>query len=54
MKAALALFVLAGLAGLALGVAGVYLLAGPGWALVAGSVAMLSVAAFIRKGLTSA
>lgn len=38
-------------AGLCLIVAGVYVLVGNGWALLAGGVALLMVAGFIRKGL---
>lgn len=54
MKTALTLFVLAVLCGLGLAVAGVYLLAGLGWSLIAGSVGMLAIAGFIRQGLISA
>lgn len=51
LKAALYLFVMAALAGLCLIAAGVFLLAGLGWALVAGGVCLLVCAAFIRSGL---
>ncbi|MFW8566161.1 hypothetical protein [Orrella sp. 11846] len=54
MKTALTLFILSGLLGLALAVAGVYLLAGSGWALIAGAVSSLLISGFIRRGLISA
>lgn len=53
MNMPLLIFVLSALAGLLLAVAGVYMLSGPGWALIAGAVALLLVAAFVRKGLIS-
>jgi hypothetical protein len=39
------------LAAVALGITGVYILAGSGWALIAGSVASLFGAAFLRHGM---
>lgn len=51
LKAALYLFVTAALAGLCLISAGVYVLAGLGWALVAGGACLLVCAAFLRAGL---
>lgn len=51
MKAALYLFVAAALAGLCAITAGVLVLAGLGWALVAGGTCLLVCAAFIRAGL---
>ncbi|NGR09387.1 hypothetical protein G5B41_17745 [bacterium SGD-2] len=51
MKAALYLFVTAALAGLCLIAIGVFVLAGLGWALVAGGACLLVCAAFIRAGL---
>lgn len=51
MTIALALFLLTSAGGLALLVAGVYLLAGLGWAFLAGGVCMLCAAAFLRAGM---
>lgn len=45
-------FVAAALCGFALAVAGVFVLAGLGWSLLAGSVSLLLIAGFVRKGLT--
>ena len=42
---------LLGLCGVAVGVFGVFLLAGAGWALVAGAVPMLLVSAALFRGL---
>lgn len=50
---ALIAFLVSGLAALALFCAGVYVLAGAGWALIAGGASLLCVAAFIRQGLTN-
>lgn len=51
MKTAIAALIICGMAGLGLLVAGVYILAGLGWALLAGGVSMLVCAAFIRAGI---
>lgn len=51
MTIALTLFLLTAVAGLGLLVAGTFLLAGPGWAFVAGGIALLVCAAFLRSGL---
>lgn len=48
---ALIAFLLISLAGLGLLCAGVFVLAGPGWALIAGAASLLCVAAFIRRGM---
>ncbi|MFT0533939.1 hypothetical protein ACMHYJ_14090 [Castellaniella hirudinis] len=53
MTIALTLFLLAAIAGLSLLVAGTFVLAGPGWAFVAGGAALLVCAAFLRSGLRS-
>lgn len=53
MKSGLLIFLLSAFVGLALLVAGVFVLYGLGYALLAGGCACLSVAGFIRKGLTS-
>lgn len=45
-------FIAAALFGLSLGVAGVYVLLGLGWSLLAAGGALLLVAGFVRKGLT--
>ena len=45
-------FILSALCGLALGVAGVFILAGLGWSLLAGAGALFLIAGFVRKGLT--
>lgn len=50
---ALICFVLAALAGFSLLCAGVWVLAGTGWALLAGGAAMLCIAGFIQRGMTS-
>lgn len=51
MNKGLILFLLAAVGGLCLGVAGVFVLAGLGWSLLAGGAALLLVASFVRKGL---
>lgn len=51
MHKGLLIFLLAAAAGLCLIVGGVYVLTGMGYALLAGGVALLLVAGFIRKGL---
>lgn len=48
---ALIAFLAASLIGLGLFCAGVFVLAGAGWALLAGSASLLFVAAFIRRGM---
>lgn len=53
MTIALTLFLLFAGAGLALLVAGVYFLTSMGWAFVAGGIALLACAAFLRSGLRS-
>ena len=53
MNMPLLIFVLSALAGLLLAVAGVFVVSGPGWALIASALALLLVAAFVRKGLIS-
>lgn len=45
------LFILVALCGFGSAVAGVYLLQGAGWALVACGASLLLIAGFIRKGL---
>lgn len=52
MAPALLLFGL-GQAGAGMIVAGVYLLAGGAWALVAGGIGLVCTAAFLRRGLTN-
>lgn len=54
MNYGLITFLAASAAGLGLSCAGVYVLAGLGWALVAGGASCFAVAGFIRKGLTDA
>lgn len=51
MTIALALFLLASAGGMALLVAGVFMLAGAGWALIAASGSLLCAAAFLRAGM---
>lgn len=53
MNAGLLTFLVAAALGLCLAVAGVFVLVGLGWALLAAGAALLLVAGFIRKGLTS-
>lgn len=50
---ALICFVLATLAGFGLLCAGVWMLAGTGWALLAGAASMFCIAGFIQRGMTS-
>lgn len=50
---ALYFFIITAVAGLSLACAGTWVLAGTGWALMAGAASFLLVAAFIRRGLTS-
>ena len=45
-------FIFCALCGFVLAVAGVYVLLGLGWALLAGGGALLFIAGFVRKGLT--
>lgn len=54
MNYGLIIFLVASGAGLAMCCAGVFVLAGLGWALVAGGVSCFAVAGFIRKGLSDA
>lgn len=51
MNHGLIIFLITAATGLALGVAGVFVLAGLGWSLLAGACALLLAAGFIRKGL---
>ncbi|MFW8567058.1 hypothetical protein [Orrella sp. 11846] len=51
MAIALSLFLLATILGMSLLVAGVYILAGFGWSLLACGACLLSAAAFIRSGM---
>ncbi len=53
MNTGLLIFLMCSLLGLGLLVAGVFVLLGIGWALLAGGVALLVIAGFIREGLTS-
>jgi len=53
MNTGLLIFLLAAVAGFCLLVSGVFVLAGLGWSLIAGGMACLLAAGFIRKGLTS-
>ncbi|MFK4075203.1 hypothetical protein ACI2KX_15965 [Ectopseudomonas khazarica] len=46
-------FLLVSLAGFALLCAGVWLLAGLGWSLVAGASSLFCIAGFIRRGMTN-
>ncbi|MCY1464493.1 hypothetical protein D9M71_825220 [compost metagenome] len=52
MNLATALYLLLGMLGLALFVAGAFVLFGLGWALMAGSVSAFAMAAFLRKGMS--
>ena len=49
----LLVFILLALCGFVSVVAGVYVLQGLGWALIAGGLALLLTAGFVRKGLIS-
>jgi hypothetical protein len=51
LVSALTWFFLTRAAGAAIAVTGVYVLAGFGWALIAGGVLLLAVSEFIRQGL---
>ncbi|MBX6153562.1 hypothetical protein ISD38_32875 [Pseudomonas aeruginosa] len=53
MNIATAIYLLLGILGLALFVAGAFVLFGLGWSLMAGACASFAGAAFVRKGLTS-
>ena len=53
MDTGLILFYVAAVAALCLFAAGVFILAGLGWSLIAGAVSFLAAAGFVRKGLTS-
>ncbi|SHM77433.1 hypothetical protein [Phytopseudomonas punonensis] len=46
-------FLLVSLAGFALLCAGVWLLAGTGWALISGASSLFCIAGFIRRGMTN-
>ena len=46
------IFILTALSGFGLAVAGVYMLLGVGWSLLAGAGALFLIAGFVRKGLT--
>lgn len=50
---ALTVFILVSLTGFALLCAGVWMLAGTAWSLLAGSGSMFVIAGFIRRGMTS-
>jgi hypothetical protein len=52
MSLPLILFIITALAGFGLLVGGVFTLFGLGWALLAASVSMFLISAFIQKGLT--
>lgn len=45
-------FIASALVAFCLACAGVWMLAGTGWALLTGAVSFFSIAAFIRRGLT--
>jgi len=53
MNTPLALFIVLALIGSLLAVAGVYILFGLGWSLLAGSLFAFSGASFLRKGMTA-
>ena len=46
-------FILVSLAAFCMACAGVWMLAGTGWALLAGALSLFCIAAFIRRGLSS-
>ncbi|WP_336874522.1 hypothetical protein [Pseudomonas juntendi] len=50
---ALHIFIACALVAFSLACAGVWVLAGTGWALIAGAVSFFSIAGFLRRGLTS-
>lgn len=52
MDTGLILFIVTAAAALCLFVAGIFVLAGLGWSLIAAAASLLGVAGFIRKGLT--
>lgn len=51
MKAAIIIALLLSLIGFGLLVAGVYVLAGTGWALIAGACCAFTISGFIRQGI---
>ncbi len=51
MNAATILYLITALLGFALMVAGVFILAGTGWALITAASSLFCIAAFIRRGL---
>jgi hypothetical protein len=53
MNAPTTIYIISTLAGLGFLVAGVFVLYGLGWSLIAGAATFFSIAAFIRKGLSS-
>lgn len=53
MSTASILYMLIAALGFGLAVAGIYILHGLGWALLAGAASCFLAAAFIRRGLTS-
>lgn len=53
MNIATILYLVTAAIGFSLAVAGVYILLGLGWALLAGAISCFVSAAFIRRGLTS-
>ncbi|SOQ06541.1 hypothetical protein [Pseudomonas syringae group genomosp. 3] len=53
MNTGLLIFLVTATVGLCLFVGGVFVLAGAGWALIAGSGSCICAAGFIRKGLIS-
>jgi hypothetical protein len=53
MNAATILYLVTALLGFCLLVAGVFILAGTGWALITSAASMFCIAAFVRRGLVS-
>lgn len=53
MNSGLIIFLVVAIAGFGLFTAGIYMLAGSGWSLIAGAASMFAVAGFLRKGLIS-
>ncbi|MGI2095467.1 hypothetical protein [Shewanella glacialipiscicola] len=53
MNSPLALFIILALAGSSLAVAGIYLLLGLGWSLLASAAFAFAGAAFLRKGMAA-
>jgi len=45
-------YIATALTGMALVCSGVFILAGPGWALISAGASLLTCAAFIRRGMT--